>query len=522
MLLKPIPHRIGFLITVLLTLSTGCRVASRVERRKPSWAANLSAFDGDIRELQSAMAIPGLAYVIVQDGVVVASKAYGTMQGSATEAFTTTSPLRLASITKSFTAVVAMQLVEEGRLDLEAPAHRYAPGLAVSDDVLVRHLLTHTSESNLGEEFVYSSTRFAMLGSVIETITGNPLEQVFRERVQNRAGMKAYPSPSLGAQGGLVSTVDDMATYLVGLDRGLLLRPASVERLSQPSRSASGATLPISLGWFAQDVQGRRVVWSFGQDALKHSGALLLRLPERRLSLFLLANANVVSDAFRLLMGDVAKSPFAMSYLRLFAFSEPGSPLPRPAWDGPDLPQEVARLERQTSYRYSDELLGRALVDLWRERTTQAQQKFEFASLRYGAFGKPDPVLHFATSRLPDAHMKQAAIRMGGSLLSQHPRNRWMLLAQGYLLQQQDRLNESAVCFQRILDLPNQEPDDLNRLFKAWSWMALAQASAPSNPAEARLYLDKVIASGVDEDVLQEAQNLRLTLAKPPSPHPVK
>ena len=50
-------------------------------------------------------------------------------------------PLRIASVTKSLTAVVALQLVEEGRLDLEAPARRDAPGLKLPDDVRVRHLV---------------------------------------------------------------------------------------------------------------------------------------------------------------------------------------------------------------------------------------------------------------------------------------------------------------------------------------------------------------------------------------------
>ena len=70
----------------------------------------------------------------------------------------------------------------------------------------------------------------------------------------------------------------------------------------------------MSLGWFSQVVQGERLTWSFGQDEPEHSGALLLRLPERNLSLFVLANSNVLSDPF--LTSSVLGS-FSMHALRL-------------------------------------------------------------------------------------------------------------------------------------------------------------------------------------------------------------
>ena len=131
---------------------------------------------------------------------------------------TTSTPLRIASVTKTVTAVVALQLVEEGKLDLDAPARRYAPGLRLPDDVLIRHLLTHTSEGHLGVEYVYGTTRYAMLEEVIEAILGESFEAVIRERILDRARMQVHPSPALGAHTGLVSTTDDMAAYLAALD----------------------------------------------------------------------------------------------------------------------------------------------------------------------------------------------------------------------------------------------------------------------------------------------------------------
>ena len=260
-------------------------------------AENVSAFERELVDLQSALAIPGLAYVIVKDNKPIASNAFGSMQ-EATTPFTTSTPLRIASVTKSLTAVIALQLSEEGLLDLNAPAHRYVPDLALPDDVLVRHLLSHTSEGNVGEEYVYGTTRYAMLGPIIEAVTGHSFDDVLRERILERAKMRVHPSPALGANAGLVSTATDMGAYLVALGDGVLLKPSSLERLTLPSRSTNAEPQPVSLGWFTQTVQGQRVLWSFGQDDPEHSGALLVTLPESGFSLFILANSNVLSDPF--------------------------------------------------------------------------------------------------------------------------------------------------------------------------------------------------------------------------------
>lgn len=478
------------------------------DRREHEWMVNVGAFEREIEDLQSALAIPGVAYVIVQNGNPVASGAFGSAQGTAATPFTTSTPLRIASVTKAVTAVVVMQLVEEGRLDLDAPARRYAPSLALPDDVLVRHLLTHTSEGIVGEEYVYGSTRYAMLGAIVEATTGQSFEEAVRRRVLERSGMQVHASTALGPHAGLVSTTSDIGIFLAALDRGRLLTRPSLERLALPSRSTTGARLPVSLGWFTQTIQGQRVMWSFGQDDPNHSGALLIRIPERGLSLFLLANANVLSDPFRLLMGDVSKSPFAMSFLRLFVFSERGAPLASAPHDGPHFEQALTELEARTPYRYRDELIGRALVDMWVGRAVEAQKSLDFAAGRSDLADTPDAVVHFAALRLPEPETKDAAIRAGERLLSLHPTNRWVLLAQGHLLQQRGRAGESSACFRRILELPNQEPDSLGRLFKAWSWMALAQMTADRDPAQARRYLQQIIESGVDGDVLDEAKRM--------------
>ena len=99
-------------------------------------------------------------------------------------------------------------------------------------------------------------------------------------------------------------------------------------------------------------------------------------------------------------------------------------------------------------------------------------------------------------------------------MLTAHPTNRWMLLAQGYLLQQRGCIAEASTHFHHILDLPNQEPDFLRRLFRAWSWMALAQMSAERDPERARTYLRELIGSGETGGMLDDARRMLDTLGR--------
>jgi D-alanyl-D-alanine carboxypeptidase len=137
------------------------------------------------------------------------------VSGSATPA----SQFRVASITKMFVAAVVMQLVEEGRLDLDARAGTVAPGLPVGGDRTIRQLLNHTSglpdygvpdfsqslvdqrdrrwtadavlrtldgrsdTFTAGTDWQYSNTNYVVLGEVITGVTGRPWHAELRTRI---------------------------------------------------------------------------------------------------------------------------------------------------------------------------------------------------------------------------------------------------------------------------------------------------------------------------------------------------
>ena len=217
-------------------------------------------------DLRTQLSIPGVAYAIVEDGDVVQTGAFGTSSADSDEPFTTSTPLNIQSIVKTMAAVIVMQLVEADRLDLDAPVVTLLPDSGLGGDVLVRHLMTHTSEGTLGREYVYSGSRYSLLAGIIERVTGDSYEQVLRRQIIDAAQMTWHDSPDLGSASGLVTTVDDLVAYVQAIDRGELLEDASLQRLATPSISTSGQPLPTSLGWFAQSIQDERVMWSYGQS----------------------------------------------------------------------------------------------------------------------------------------------------------------------------------------------------------------------------------------------------------------
>ena len=108
-----------------------------------------AAIDRYVQANMGRFAIPGAEVGIVQDGRTVYLNGFGQADDTG-RAMTPQTPVLLASVTKSFTALSIMQLVEGGQVDLDAPVQRYLPWFRTSDPrtssrITLRELLNHTS-----------------------------------------------------------------------------------------------------------------------------------------------------------------------------------------------------------------------------------------------------------------------------------------------------------------------------------------------------------------------------------------
>ncbi|MEJ2088537.1 MAG: serine hydrolase, partial [Gammaproteobacteria bacterium] len=167
--------------------------------------------------------VPGAALAVYRRGRVYEAAA-GVLNVDTRVTVTTDSVFQIGSISKIFTTTLIMQLVDEGLLDLDAPVCDYLPGFAVADgtvsrSVTPRHFLTHSSgiegdffvDSGRGDDSVarlqdmgtmlpnlfppgerlsYCNFGFAMLGRIIEVLTGLTWDRAMRERLFEPLGME--------------------------------------------------------------------------------------------------------------------------------------------------------------------------------------------------------------------------------------------------------------------------------------------------------------------------------------------
>ena len=137
---------------IFLTIAILIVIAS-VARVKPAFAqvapANFDAVDAYISTKMKELGIPGAALVIVQSDQIVHLKAFGVADGSG-RPVTPQTPFFTGSTGKSFTALAIMQLVEAGKIKLDAPVQTYLPWFRVADSdastlITVRQLLNQVS-----------------------------------------------------------------------------------------------------------------------------------------------------------------------------------------------------------------------------------------------------------------------------------------------------------------------------------------------------------------------------------------
>jgi D-alanyl-D-alanine carboxypeptidase len=267
------------------------------------------------------------------DGTVTEAAGGTTTTDPASGAVDPDVPWNIGSATKSFIAVVVLQLADEGRVDLDAGIDRYFPDLPSADRITPRQLLNHTS--GLGEyldqpavvneplrqwtpaELVaiaeaagrvgepggphrYANTNYIVLGEIIEQVTGNPWAEEVHARIAEPLGLThtgritdtAAPSfhvvdgsfvdvthgfdPSVGgAAGAMQSTSRDLLAFATALAEGSLLSPESQAAMQTflPAEDLSqyGIDHGYGLGLERYAMDGMTIIGHMGTGAIGSS-----------------------------------------------------------------------------------------------------------------------------------------------------------------------------------------------------------------------------------------------------------
>lgn len=307
--------------------------------------AKLAAFEAEIAFMHEYLRMPGLAAGILRGRELWWFKGYGYADLARKTPVTPDTPFHLASLTKTFASTLLMQLVEQGKLDLDTPAETFGIDLESRGTITVRHLFSHTSKGVPGERYRYDGSRFGKLDRVIERITGRSFMDNLNTIIIRPLGLKntgrmsdalqlrlaspyvlndegdlvpgAYPT-YFGSSAGLVASVADYAKYIVALKEHRFLRPETQAIAFTPTKSNAGDDLPYGLGWFVETVEGTKVIWHYGYwDSVS---ALVVMVPERDLTFLAFANSDALSRGFRLGRGRIVNSPAASTFLESFVF----------------------------------------------------------------------------------------------------------------------------------------------------------------------------------------------------------
>ena len=307
----------------------------------------------DIMSAYQSSDKPGASVLVFKDDKIVFKKGYGVSNVSTQEKITQNTNFRLASVTKQFTAMSILLLVQKGRLKLEDPLKKYFPSFPVyGKDIKIKHLLTHTSglmdyedlippkqvmqlhDTNClqlmykanglyftpGAQYKYSNTGYAILALVVEKISGQDFGVFLKENIFKPLKMKysvafeegksTIPNRAFGysmdngswvetdqsltsavlGDGGIYTNTIEMTQWIKALwDYKLLGSEMQIQSWTRKKLN-NGAPIEYGYGWHVEDYKNITHP-HHGGSSIGFRNQLLL-FPEQKLMVILLTNRN--------------------------------------------------------------------------------------------------------------------------------------------------------------------------------------------------------------------------------------
>ena len=236
------------------TVAAGLAVGAPAPKERADAALSALFAEGGFAYMQCAFAQHGetrYAFTRKADDESLATNKNTRLKNLAAP-FAADTPLHVASVTKVVTAVLLVQLAEEGKLTLRDPVKRHIP-LFPDDKVLILHLMTHTSgwrnktghsrepkqaekfyttlfkEAEIEERFQYMSQGYDILAEIVERVSGaDDVADVAAARVFEPLGMSHTTLAPHQGQSGMRTTAGDLVRLGNDLLRSLLKRETGV------------------------------------------------------------------------------------------------------------------------------------------------------------------------------------------------------------------------------------------------------------------------------------------------------
>ncbi len=295
---------------------------------------------------------PGATVLIAKDDKIIYRKAFGMANLELKVPMQPENVLKLASITKQFTSVAILMLLEQGKLSLQDPLSKYIADYPRGNEITIHHLLNHTSgvksytnlpefrdkmrlditpeelinsfkslplEFNPNEKYAYSNSGYVLLGYIIEKTSAMSYEDFIQKNIFDKLGMKNsyyannykiipnkangyqlyegnYENPEylsstvLYAAGSLLSTIDDMFLWHKAIRQNTLITEKSKQLAFTNHALANGKNSNYGYGWFINELAGKATVeHTGGIDGFATSG---IYVPDSNSYAIVLSNAE--------------------------------------------------------------------------------------------------------------------------------------------------------------------------------------------------------------------------------------
>ncbi len=318
--------RIRRVTAIGVLLAMGAAPASALAAAPVAGGLSASAVDHYVRDYIERTQLPGALVAVTKGDQVVHAAGYGHTAGG--EAITKDTPMPLASISKSFTALAVLRLADQGTIDLDAPVQKYLPEFTMADQragkITVRQLLHQTSgmsdrtfpELTLpapdtlkdavamlrtaplatapGTRMMYHNPNYAVAARLVEVVAGVPFDDHMAATVFGPLGMtstrtvnttmdvpgagegyiraygqvikRSHPKWFVNGSYGVVSTADDLAKWLIAQNGAGHVFPQRTIQTAQTPSGVNGST--YGMGWTTGKTPG-------GAPQLRHTGWLL-------------------------------------------------------------------------------------------------------------------------------------------------------------------------------------------------------------------------------------------------------
>ncbi len=296
---------------------------------------------------------PGLALAVAVDGKIVYSESFGYADLEERVPIWPTTKFRIGSISKPLTATALMQLVEAGKLDLDAPVQKYVPsfpekGAPITVRMVAGHLagIRHYEGDEMyqqrhydnvlqglkifendplvsppGSKFHYSSYGFNLLSAVIESASGQPFLAYMQEHVFTPMGLvhttadqntqiieqrsRFYELAKDGHQenapyvdnsykwagGGFLSTAEDLVRFGSTMFQPGFLKPETLKIMFTPQKTKAGEPIEYGLGWFIHKSHSGKLTFEHSGGSVGGTSQLIL-YPDTHVVVALVTNLS--------------------------------------------------------------------------------------------------------------------------------------------------------------------------------------------------------------------------------------